>query len=285
MMHGENLKENIGKYQGGDRVTTEELYRTECHIIAYLRYYFFLNYPVIRWILQKNLENGIAIIPGNKVVKILDFGAGPGTASMAISDFLEDARGIGIYENVKIKLYCVLEKIEGQGGFADPSELREYRRDEEIKLRGWVIKRTSTERAENITLCSGLGRCNLAFWREREVFEQVGGVSEGDILWIEGDYSGSSFNDLHSVYVSRVIEHWAGAKSKRGAIRRLYGIHYRHLLNNLMLSLDSNQFLPVTCYRKHAVRRSGNFILYFLIQHQSLPVLELPLFCFHTHQL
>ena len=92
----------------------------------------------------------------------------------------------------KVKFVCgVLEKIESQGGFADPSELREYRRDEEIKLRGWVIKRTSTERAENITLCHGLGPCNLAFWREREVFEQVGDVSEGDILWIEGDYSGS----------------------------------------------------------------------------------------------
>ena len=359
----EELKREYRRISEGDRITAEELYRTECHIIAYLRYYFFLNYPVIRWILQKNLENGIAIIPRNKVVKILDFGAGPGTASMAISDFLEDARGIGIYENAKIKLYfdegrslfgecyknmlgghervesiryigeigyrenfcdaviisyvlseldnrmrrwyliqiqkclrnggyliiiesayrgvrkyvwdflrdreirenfrivyasgplcseqscgywhgcchnsvkekdlrtpeemteemkrffeatrqgkvkfvcCVLEKIKGQGGFADPSELREYRRDEEIKLRGWVIKRTSTERAENITLCSGLGRCNLAFWRERKVFEQVGDVSEGDILWIEGDYSGSSFNDLHSVYVSRIIEH------------------------------------------------------------------------------
>ena len=67
--------------------------------------------------------------------------------------------------------------------------------------------RNLTERAENITLCSGLGRCNLAFWLEREVFEQVGDVSEGDILWIEGDYSGSSFNDLSSVYVSRIIEH------------------------------------------------------------------------------
>jgi len=99
------LKREYGRISGGDRVTAEELYRTECHIIAYLRYYFFLNYPVIRWILQKNLENGIAIIPGNGAVKILDFGAGPGTASMAISDFLEDAREIGIYENAKIKLY------------------------------------------------------------------------------------------------------------------------------------------------------------------------------------
>ena len=49
------LKREYRKISGGDRVTTEELYRTECHIIAYLRYYFFLNYPVIRWILQKNL--------------------------------------------------------------------------------------------------------------------------------------------------------------------------------------------------------------------------------------
>jgi len=44
----------------------------ECHIIAYLRYYFFLNYTVIKWILQKNLENGTEIIPGNEVVKILN---------------------------------------------------------------------------------------------------------------------------------------------------------------------------------------------------------------------
>ena len=69
------------------------------------------------------------------------------------------------------------------------------------------VKEKDLRTAENITLCHGLGPCNLAFWREREVFEQVGGVSEGDILWIEGDYSGSSFNDLPSVYVSRLIEH------------------------------------------------------------------------------
>ena len=88
----------------------------------------------------------------------------------------------------------------------DPSRVEERRGGGSFTSSGWVIERNLTERAENITLCHGLGRCNLAFW-QREVFEQVGDVSEGDILWIEGDYSGSSFNDLHSVYVSRVIEH------------------------------------------------------------------------------
>ena len=110
----------------------------------------------------------------------------------------------------KVKcVYAVLERVEGQEGFVDPSELKEYREGgcKIIKLRGWVIEKISTGSAENITLCSGLGRCNLAFWREIEVFDQVEDISEGDILWIEGDYSGSSFHDLPSVYVSRVIEH------------------------------------------------------------------------------
>jgi len=90
--------------EGGN--TAAGLYRTECHIVAYLRYYFFLNYPAIKWILLKNLEKGTEIIPGGKgIINILDYGAGPGTASMAICDFLKDAKENGVYENTMIKLY------------------------------------------------------------------------------------------------------------------------------------------------------------------------------------
>ena len=351
-------------YAGGGNAAT--IYRKERYVIAYLRYYFFLIYPAIKWILFKILERGAEIIPRERKrneINILDYGAGPGTASMAICDFLKGAKesSVYVYENKAIKLHfdelsglfskcyknmlgghemvreiidnmrdesdggqnrydiivasyvlnelsdgmrelfldkarryltdggyliiiesayanarrymgdflnltrgsfkiidasgplCSLQSCrlrdkcskisikrkdlripdgmteemrrsfsERNGGktkwvhailrkeeniFVDPSRVEEHRGSGSFTSSGWVIERNLTERAENITLCHGLGPCNLAFWRERKVFEQVGDVSEGDILWIEGDYSGSSFNDLHSVYVSRIIEH------------------------------------------------------------------------------
>jgi ribosomal protein RSM22 (predicted rRNA methylase) len=84
---------------------TSTIYKSQCHIIAYLQYYFFLNYPAIKWILLKNLENGTEIIPRKDIIKILDYGAGPGTASMAVCDFLEDAKDTKFYENTRIKLH------------------------------------------------------------------------------------------------------------------------------------------------------------------------------------
>ena len=97
------LKRSYGERPGG--IVPVDLYRDNCHRIAYLRYYFFLNYPAIKWILLKNLENNKKIIPEVDSVKILDYGAGPGTASMAVCDFLEDAKEIGMYENTRVKLY------------------------------------------------------------------------------------------------------------------------------------------------------------------------------------
>lgn len=361
------LKESYGRMSGGN--TFVEIYRTQCHIIAYLRYYFFLNYPTMKWILLKNLENGTEIIPRKDLVKILDFGAGPGTASMAVCDFLEEAKEIQIYGNTRVKLYfdekygffskcyrkmlrehgrvesreymfdkgqnwykenfydlimlsyvlseldntmrewflgkaqnclrnggylaiiepaykgmrryigdflknegmrrsfkvvdasgplcseqncdqwsechdksikrkelrtpegmteemkeffertkerkvrwvyAVLKKAAEQEGFVDPSELRDYRGSGEIKLRGWVIKKISTGSAENITLCNGLGPCNLAFWRERsEIFERVGSISEGDILCVKGESLEKSFSKLKlpSISVTEIVEH------------------------------------------------------------------------------
>ena len=360
-------KELKGEYRKISKEgTTVELYRTECHIIAYLQYYFFLNYPLIKWIMLKNLENGTEIIPRKDAVKIIDYGAGPGTASMAVCDFLEDAKEIGIYENTKIKLYfdeqygffsecyrkmlgghetvesikyvgeigykrnfydiviisyalseldnkmrewflskaqhclkdgghlviiesayegmrkyigdflkdrqvrgsfkivdvsgplcseqhcdwwdkcydksikrkelrtpegmteemkrffevtkqgkvkcvyAVLERVEGQEGFVDPSELKEYREGEGkiIKLRGWVIEKISTGSAENITLCSGLGQCNLAFWRNRgDISQRVRDISEGDILCVMGELLANPFLELPSISVTEIVEH------------------------------------------------------------------------------
>ena len=362
-------KELKGEYRKISKEgTTVELYRTECHIIAYLQYYFFLNYPIIKWIMLKNLENVTEIIPRKDAVKIIDYGAGPGTASMAVCDFLEDAKEIGIYENTKIKLYfdeqygffsecyrkmlgghetvesikyigevgyirnsydigiisyvlselneylqewlisnvckclknggylviiepayayedikksiggflsnkesrksfkivdasgplcskpscelhrkchdtsvkekklktpeamteemkrffeerkegrirwvyAVLKKVEWQEGFVDPSELKEYQEGggRIIKLRGWVIEKRSTGIAENITLCNGLGRCNLAFWMDRgEVFERVRDILEGDILCVEGELLVRPFHELPSISVTEIIGH------------------------------------------------------------------------------
>ena len=106
----------------------------------------------------------------------------------------------------KIKwVYTVLKNSKAQV-FVDPSKVEEYGGKGNFVLCGWVIKK-QIKKAANITLCNGLGPCNLAFWKERGVYEQVQDVSKGDILWIEGDYSGSSFDNLPSVYVSRIIEH------------------------------------------------------------------------------
>lgn len=345
--------------------TETELYKDRRHILAYIRYYFPLNYVAIKWILITNQEKGTEIIPEKGgVINVLDYGAGPGTASMAIYDFLEDAEEVGLYKNTKImlsffektedfsicykkmlrkhkildrgqirehiehvhevrsdcydiiiasyvlnelseserkdSLYTILrglkkggyliiiesayEKnryvwdflkkervqrnfkivdasgplcsqnceqykdkcykmsvkrkklrtpeimtedmrdffVEKKGGivrwvhailrkeennvFVDPSKVEEYGGKGNFVLCGWVIKKQN-KKAANITLCNGLGPCNLAFWKERGVYEQVHDVSEGDMLWIEGDYSGSSFDNLPSVYVSRIIEH------------------------------------------------------------------------------
>ena len=92
-------------YAGGGNAAT--IYRKERYVIAYLRYYFFLIYPAIKWILFKILERGAEIIPRERErneINILDYGAGPGTASMAICDFLKDAKESGIYGNKAIKL-------------------------------------------------------------------------------------------------------------------------------------------------------------------------------------
>ncbi len=87
------LKRSYRKMSEG--IVPVDLYRDNSHLIAYLRYYFFLNHPAIKWILLKNLENNKKIIPEVDSVKILDYGAGPGTACMAVCDFLEDAKEIG----------------------------------------------------------------------------------------------------------------------------------------------------------------------------------------------
>jgi hypothetical protein len=347
-----------------------EIYIDQWDIIAYLRYYFFMNYSKIKWILLKNLEKGVEIIPRNDLIKIFDFGAGPGTASMAICDFLKEAKEEGFYENTKIELYfeeeieyfsksykrmleshemvksmeeeeirndeskyknnfydiiiisdvlnelnnekqkwlidisrrclkevgylviiepaykgmrkyigdflknegirrsfkivdasgplcseqncnhwdkcydksvkrkklrtpegmtvemkrffeerkegrirwvyAVLKKVEGQKGFVYPSELKEYREGggRIIKLRGWVIEKRSTGSAENITLCNGLGRCNLAFWIDRgEIFERVRDILEGDILCVEGELLVRPFHELPSISVMEIVEH------------------------------------------------------------------------------
>jgi hypothetical protein len=363
----EELKENYGKISGGNHPTN--LYRSLCHIIAYLRYYFFLNYPAIKWILLKNLEKDMEIIPRKDSVKVLDYGAGPGTASMAVCDFLEDAKEMGICETTKIKLYfdeqsgdfvecyrqmlrrhgkveslryvfeggqnmykegffdtiilsyvlneleerlykqlidnvcsclkeggyliilesaykgmrkdigdflndrlvrrffkvvdasgsfcseelceeldecydksikrkklktpegmtgemkrffeekkggrirwvyVVLKKVAGQEGFVDPSELNGCQEigGKIFKLRGWVIEKKSSGIAENIALCNGLGRCNLAFWRDRgELSERVGEISEGDILCVRGKSLIRSFEELPSISVTEIVEH------------------------------------------------------------------------------
>jgi hypothetical protein len=107
-------------------------------------------------------------------------------------------------------VYAVLKKAEEQEGFVDPSELRDYRRSGEIKLRGWVIKKISTGSAENITLCNGLGPCNLAFWKKRrEIFKRVGSISEGDILCVKGESLEKSFSKLKlpSISVTEIVEH------------------------------------------------------------------------------
>ncbi len=96
-------------YYRGD---TADLYRDKRHIVAYLRYYYFLNYPAIKWILFKNLEKGMDIIPKRDgVINVLDYGAGPGTASMAICDFIKEAREAEVYRNTKVRLFFV-EKVE-----------------------------------------------------------------------------------------------------------------------------------------------------------------------------
>jgi len=363
----EELKENYGKISGGNHPTN--LYRSPCHIIAYLRYYFFLNYPAIKWILLNCLEKDMEIIPRKDTVKVLDYGAGPGTASMAVCDFLEDAKEIGIYETTKMKLYfdeqsgdfvecyrqmlrrhgkveslryvfeggqnmykegffdtiilsyvlneleerlykqlidnvcsclkeggyliiiesaykgmrkdigdflndrsvrrifkvvdasgsfcseelceeldecydksikrkklktpegmteemkrffedkkegkvkwvyAVLKKVEEQEGFVDPSELKECQETggKIIELRGWVIEKKSSGIAENITLCNGLGRCNLAFWLKRgEIFERVRDISVGDRLCVVGELLVKQFDELLSVSVTEIVEH------------------------------------------------------------------------------
>ncbi|HUV02683.1 MAG TPA: small ribosomal subunit Rsm22 family protein [Desulfobacteria bacterium] len=340
----------------------EEMYRNECQIVAYLRYYFFLNYPVIKWILLKNLERGTNIIPDG-LINVLDYGAGPGTASLAICDFLKKAKDSGVYETIRVKLYydelrgffgeCykkmlreheiivkmryVLERgnwyrkdfyniilasyvlseltnealdeflekaykslkaggyliiidsayenarrwtgiyfglnkgrfkiIDASGPlcfdrdctlwgtcykmsirgkelrtpagmttemkksfedknkkrgktywvhlvlrkeeytFVDPSRVEEHIGRDNFITSGWVIEKKPTERAENMSICNGLGRCNLALWRERDFSGQSEDISVGDILTIEGEYRGRPFDNLPSVNVIRVIEH------------------------------------------------------------------------------
>jgi hypothetical protein len=107
-------------------------------------------------------------------------------------------------------VYAVLKKVAGQEGFVDPSELGECQETggKIIKLRGWVIEKKSRGIAKNITLCNGLGCCNLAFWKERRVlFERVGNISDGDILCVEGKISRCSYQNLPSVSVTEIVEH------------------------------------------------------------------------------
>jgi len=76
------------------------------------------------------------------------------------------------------------------------------------RLSGWVIEKKSTEGAENITLCNGSKRCNLAFWRNRErVFERVQDISMGDMLCVEVELLAKSFLRLRSISVTEIVEH------------------------------------------------------------------------------
>ena len=63
-------------------------------------------------------------------------------------------------------VHAILRKEENI--FVDPSRVEERRGGGSFTSSGWVIERNLTERAENVTLCHGLGPCNLAFWREKK---------------------------------------------------------------------------------------------------------------------
>lgn len=106
-------------------------------------------------------------------------------------------------------VYAVLKKVTDQGGYVDPSKLKEYYGSREsIRLRGWVIDKKTTDQAKNITFCNGLGRCNLAFWEDRgQLFERVGEISEGDILCVRGKLLIRSFEELPSISVTEIVEH------------------------------------------------------------------------------
>ena len=101
---GRSVKKNYGEMSQSGKCPAD-LYGSPSRIIAYLRYYFFFNYSTMRWILLNNFGKGMEMIPRKDFVTILDYGAGPGTASLAVCDFLEETKGLSGYENTKVKLY------------------------------------------------------------------------------------------------------------------------------------------------------------------------------------
>jgi len=171
----------------------EEIYTDKRDVLAYILYYFYENYPKMKYILLEGLKRGIKLIPENEVVEILDFGTGPGTVLASICDFISNAKEAGIYQSTKLKLFFIEENED----FADVCEamLRGVN-FAEIKRVDTEIINNSHQRFDLITFSNVLSELRMSYEERKEYLEKFRArlKSDGYMIIIEPAYEGEREN-------------------------------------------------------------------------------------------
>ncbi len=189
----ERLKGVYGKaneWDGAGSIQEDEsIYRDKRDVLAYILYYFYENYPKIKYILLEGLKRGIKLIPEKEVVEILDFGTGPGTVLAGICDFISDAKEAGIYQNIKLKLYFIEENED----FADACEkMLEDVSFAEVKRVNTEIINNSHQRFDLITISNVLSELKMNHEERKGYLNRFRAKlkSNGYMIIIEPAYGG-----------------------------------------------------------------------------------------------
>ncbi len=176
--------DGAGSIQGDERI-----YSGKWDVLAYILYYFYENYPKIKYILLEGLKRGIKLIPEKEVVEILDFGTGPGTVLAGICDFISGAKEAGIYQNTRLKLYFIEENED----FAAACEkILEDVSFAEVKRVNSEIINNSSQRFDLITFSNVLSELKMNHEERKEYLNKFRAKlkSDGYMIIIEPAYEG-----------------------------------------------------------------------------------------------
>jgi SAM-dependent methyltransferase len=177
----------------------EEIYRDKWDVLAYILYYFYENYSKIKYILHEGLKRAIKLIPENKVVEILDFGAGPGTVLAGICDFISDAKKVGIYRDTKLNLYFVEENID----FADTCKkmLENVDFAKVWKVDDGIVNNRRRKYFDLVTFSNVLSELKMSYEKRMEYLNKFRAKlkSKGYMIIIEPAYEGQ-INNLKRLY-------------------------------------------------------------------------------------
>lgn len=186
------------EWDGSGSIREDERRYDKWDVLSYILYYFYENHPKIKCILLEELKRGIKLIPENEVVKILDFGAGPGTVLAGICNFISDAKEIGIYQNTKLNLYFTEENED----FADACEkMLEDVSFAEVKRVNTGVIDNLHQRFDLITFSNVLSELKMSYEKRMRYLNKFRAKlkSDGYMIIIEPAYEGER-NNLQRLY-------------------------------------------------------------------------------------